>query len=70
MTDHLRALLASAIATRRAMAGKRSFGIHDEERRLLVRHGYLLALEELEGELSQQGAFAATTFADIVSDAH
>ena len=35
----------------RADAARRSFGVADSERRACVRHGYLLALEDVERQL-------------------
>lgn len=43
-------LLASLIVLA-AKAGTRTFGIFNEDRVMLVRHGYLLALEELASEV-------------------
>lgn len=37
-----------SVAVLRALAERRGFGLADPERRKLVRHGYLLALEELD----------------------
>lgn len=43
--------LLAALIVLAAKAGTRTFGIFNEDRVMLVRHGYLLALEELASEV-------------------
>ena len=51
--DKRRGRLADLLAWLRITADLRTFGLDDAERRKCVRHGYLLALEEVAREASE-----------------